>query len=57
MGREGRGIVNAMCSEGAWLVLALDCKVAMLKARGVWVVGREGEAKGFLWWRFLQKCT
>lgn len=31
--------------------------VAMLKARGVWVVGREGEAKGFLWWRFLQKCT
>ena len=31
--------------------------VAMLKARGVWVVGREGEAKEFIWWRFLQKCT
>ena len=39
MGREGRGIVNAMCSEGAWLVLALDCSYV----EGAWGLGgREG---------------
>ena len=30
--------------------------VAMLKSRGVWVVGREGEAKEFLGGAFHMSC-